>query len=169
MPAPAPTPEQREQELASMREAEQRALAQLKADPTGAQSIEDVGAEEAALIAMLAGSTAQNLKQAKFVDNVMAPTASQVLDPRQVVGELAKKASGKRPTPSPAAPGVDIQHQTVISVPVRDVNDPQLELDLFKKMNMTDVYNVISELKDEIILLKRAVFDVKKYLDDTAR
>lgn len=150
-----------------MREAEQRALEELRADPTGIKSVEEIAREDAELLAMLAGGTAATLKQANFVDNVMAPTKSPVLDPKRVVGELMTKVPGaiRAPGTSPAVQAVKV----AIKQPMKDPNDPQLELDLFKKMDFTDLCNQLSELKDEVKQLKKVMLEVKKFLDDASR
>lgn len=180
MPAPVQSPEERAKAIEEARIAEARALAELKADPTGANSVAGVAQEDVELLAMLAGSTSQTLRQAKFVDNTMAPTASQVLDPKAVVGGLIQKVNPQaRPTPQPrridpskpsAGPIGPSGIPGVVGIPVAPAaNDPQLELDLYKKMDMTDVYNVLDQIKEELKQIKAVQVELKKFMDSIAQ
>lgn len=162
------TPEQQAIAVAERKKLEADAAKQALQKPTEevfAESQEDVE-----LLAMLAGSTAQLLKSTKFSDNTMATTASKVLNPAEIVGALSRKGPNGQPTPvlRNPQPGVPVQQARPIQVQqqnIVDLNDPQLELELFRKMNMTDVYNMLSDIKDEIKAIKATVNKIEKFMD----
>jgi len=119
------------------------------------------------LLAMLAGSTAQTLKNSQFSDNTASRTASDVVDPRAVLSGFIKQRPNLG-TPNTASGVLQapprVQHGVVAPTPnIEQARRPeagQLELDLYRKMDMTDVYNILDEIKTEI----KGIKDVQKVL-----
>lgn len=153
-------PPTKEEQIAGLRAAEQAALEQVKADPMGTNSIPtDITQDDVELVAMLAGYTSKDMRRMSFADGTASKVASEVLDARAVVKDFVKSAGAVQP--SSVVPRPIIQQPAAVIAPVvPKVDDPQLELDLYRKMNMTDVYNILAEMKsrlDEIESLQRTV------------
>jgi hypothetical protein len=153
MPAPNQTPEQRAAEIAAMREAEARAMAELKSNPLGAPPPDTLTTEDIQLVALLAGTTNQEMKKARFGDNVMAPTAAPPIDPRRVIQELRVAAPVQPGAAAPVQPGARPQPRPpVVQQPApqpKDPNDPQLELP-FRDSNMNDVHEALERVNQRL-------------------
>jgi hypothetical protein len=151
MPAPTQTPEQRAAEVAAMREAEARALAEVKANPTGAPAQSSLTQEDIELVALLAGTTNQEMKKARFGDNVMAPTTAAPIDPRRVIQELRVGVPVQPGAPAPVpGPRPQPQPKQVVqpASPVK-TDDPQLELP-FRDSNMNDVHEALERVNQRL-------------------
>lgn len=161
MPALAPTPEDREKQIAEMRKAEQLAMEELKKNPVGVP-LAPTERDEVELLAMLAGQTARHMKDTKFSDNVSSNVAAPVMDARDVVKKFVGTTPGTLPPPGVAPPpSINLQSP---SLAPRNPNDPQLELDLFRKMDMTDIYNILSLIKDRLDTIEAVNKDVVAFM-----
>lgn len=117
------------------------------------------------LVAMLAGSTAQHLKTGV----IQAVSQADTLDPRAVVGKFktqVNQQNGQQPqqpqqrridaTPLPVRP----------QVATPGPQTPQLELDLFRNMNMNDVYNILSEMQETLKSIQKTQQEISKFMNE---
>ena len=166
-----PVQGQREAELQAMREAEQRAMQELRANPFGG-NVTASSRDEVEMLALLAGAPAAELRKAKFSDNVVAPTAAAVLDPKSVINNFtgAPVRTGApqiRQAINQPQQGPIIQ-QPIVQAPLL-VEKDQLELDLYKKMDLTDVYNMLESIRErlgKIEEVQRKVMDFINRVND---